>query len=274
MKLILTTAMLSLGSALAVAQEVKQRVMGSELQIGYSRETFKMRDLQASPMLYVANLNGLQVGYTRQTVKNQWHVEWQVGLGDLIAPGLGIRGIKFTPEQEQPLWLVPTLYRGGLTLEYRRLIGQSQNQTSWLGVGLQDQIGYADGLALSTWAFNSVALRLQYQTRLQVGKRHTLVIDAALPALTAVSRMPYSNVVSEPNSSEVATFLRGTQLATLNRFISPELDLHYRFKLSRRVSFDAGYQYSWMRYPEPRQIRTTDHAFKASVIYQFQQQSR
>ena len=244
--------------------------MGSELQIGYGRQTFKMRDLLASPMLYVASLNGVRLGYTRQTLRNQWRVGVQAGLGDFIAPGLGIRPIKFVPEQEQPLWLVPTLYRGQLELEYRRRIHQTASRTTWLGVGLHETIGYSDGLALGTWAFNSATLGVLYQTRLRLSERHTLVADASLPVLAAVTRMPYSNVVSEPNRSEVATFFGGTRWTTVNRYLNPELGVSYRFELSHRVAFGAGYRYSWMRYPEPQLIRTANHAVSASISYKFQ----
>ena len=231
-----------------------------------------MRDVQASPMLYVANLNGVRLVYSRQTLKNQWRVSVQAGVGDFIAPGLGIRPIKFVPEQEQPLWLAPTLYRGQLELDYRRLIHQTANRTTFMGVGLHETVGYSDGLALGTWAFNSATLRVLYQTRLRLGERHTLVADASLPVLAAVSRMPYSNVVSKPNRSDVATFFSGTRWVTLNHFINPELGVSYRFELNRRVAFSAGYRYNWMRYPEPQLIRTADHTVNASILYKFQRQ--
>ncbi len=274
MKTIISTALLSLGSAWAFGQTPTDPKMGSELQIGYGRQTFKMRDVQASPMMYVANLNGVRLGYTRQTLRNQWRFNLQAGLGDLVAPSLGIRPFKFAPDQEQPLWLVPTLYRGQLNLEYRQRIAYTGNRTTWVGVGLHETIGYADGLALSTWAFNSAALRVLYQTQLRLGKRHTLVGDAALPVLVAVSRMPYSNVVSEPRRSEVATFFGNTRWATLNRYLNPEVSLSYRFELSHRVAFGVGYRYNYLHYPEPRLIRTADHAVSASVLYKFQPQFR
>lgn len=271
----ISTVILLLGSALASAQAPPDPVyMGSELQLGYSRQTFKMRDLQASPMLYVANLNGVQLGYTRRTTKNQWGVNLQVGLGDLIAPGLGIRPFKFAPEQEQPLWVAPTLYRGQLELDYRRCLSRTRNRTTWVGVGLQETIGYADGLALNTWAFASTDLRLTYQTRWQFGKRHTLVADVALPVLAAVSRMPYSNVVSEPDRSEVATYFGGTRLSTLNRYFGPELSVGYRFELSRRVGFNVNYRYQYLRYSEPQLIRTANHNINASILYKFQPKAR
>lgn len=263
--------MLSVGSLLAVAQAPKTV---SELQIGYVHETFHLRDLQASLMRYVANLNGIRLAYGRRTTKHQWRFGVQAGYADLIAPKLGIREIKFSPEQEQPLYLVPTLYRGNLELEYRRLVRQRVNQKTWLGVGLHDAFGYADGLALTTWTMNAATLNVLYQTRFQLGRKSAVDLNASLPVLAAVSRMPYSNVVSRPNSSDVATFFSGTKLATVNQFLHPQLGIGYCFEVSDRLALRGDYRYSWMRYPEPRTIRTVVHTASLSMIYKFQRQIR
>ncbi|MFD1140755.1 hypothetical protein ACFQ4C_06535 [Larkinella insperata] len=271
MKRMISTALLSAGSLFALAQTPRTV---SELHVGYVRETFHLRDLQASPIHYVANLNGGRLAYTRQTTKHQWRVEAQASRADLVAPSLGIRGIKFSPEQEQPLWLVPTLYRGSLGLEYRRVVRQTARRTTRLGVGLHDSFGYADGLALNTWAVNTASLHVLYQTRIVVGKKGAVAIDASIPVLAAVSRMPYGNVVSQPNRSEVAAFFDGTRLATVNRFVNPQVGVGYRFDASSRLAFRADYRYGWMRYTEPRVIRTAAHTASLSAVYKFQRQIR
>lgn len=271
MKTLISTALLSLGGSMALAQTPRTV---SELQIGYVRETFTMLDLQASPMRYVANVNAGRLTYARQTTKNQWIFSLQAGAADFISPALGIRGIKFSPEQEQPLYLVPTLYRGNLELEYRRLIRQSPRRTTRLGVGLHDTFGYADGLALNTWVMNTAALSVLYQTRFSIGTKSAIEVNASLPVLAAVSRMPYSNVVSKPNSSDTKTFFGGTRLATLNRFLNPQISVGYRYDFSARLALRVGYRYNWMRYSEPRLIRTAAHVASVSMVYKFQKQSR
>jgi hypothetical protein len=71
MKTIITAALLALHLC-AYAQTTSLPRYGQELHLGYFRETFKLRDLQASPMMYVANLNGMKIFYGRITKKNQW----------------------------------------------------------------------------------------------------------------------------------------------------------------------------------------------------------
>jgi hypothetical protein len=195
-------------------------------------------------------------------------------VGQYIAPALGIRSFTFSPDQAEPLRLAPTLYRAGVELAYRRNVRQRGDRSTWLGLGVSDAIGYADGVAMSTWAFHTLSGELLYQERFTLFNKHTLVADASLPLLAAVSRMPYSNVVSEPGRGNAAAFLGGTRLASPVRFLNPRVGLAYQFDFSPRLAFRASYAYSWMRYPEPRVIRTASHAGTASLAYKFQMQHR
>lgn len=274
MKALLTAAGLLAGSLLAAAQPGDQPRPGSQLQVGYVRELFKARDLHASPVLYVANLDGLRVAYARVTPKNQWYAGVQATVGPYVAPTLGIRSFKFSPDQAEPLRLAATLYRAGVQLAYRRNVRQRGNRSTWLGLGVHDAVGYADGVAMSTWAFHSLSGHLLYQERFTLFKRHTLVADASLPVLAAVSRMPYSNVVSEPGRGNAAAFLGGTRLASPVRFLNPRVGLAYELDFTPRLAFRASYEYSWLRYPAPRVIRTASHAGAASLAYKFQMQHR
>ena len=274
MKALLTTALLLAGILLAHAQPAGSPEPGSELQVGYLRELFKARDLNASPMLYIANLNGLRLSYTRVTARNQWHAGIQAGRGAYVAPALGIRSFKFSPDQTTPLRLAPTLYRGSIELAYRRKVRQKGNRTTWAGLGVHDVIGYADGVALSTWAIHWMAAQFLYQERFTLFKKHTLVADASLPLLAAVSRMPYGNVVSEPGRSNASAFLGGTRLAFPLRFLNPQVGLAYQLDFTPRLAFRASYQYSWMRYPEPRVIRAASHTAAVTLVYKFQMQHR
>jgi hypothetical protein len=158
--------------------------------VDFGRQTFKMRDLQASPMLYVANLNGVRLAYSRLTTRNQWQFGLQAGTGSFIPPSLGIRAFTFSPEQEQPLWLAPTLYRGHLDLNYRRLIHRTANRTTWLGVGLPRNRWLLRWAGFKYLGLNNASLRVLYQSQLQLGNRHTLIADASLPVLAAVTRCP------------------------------------------------------------------------------------
>jgi hypothetical protein len=274
MKILMTTVCLLAGSLIAAAQPTKSPTPGAELAVGYVRELFKARDLNASPVLYLANLNGIRLSYTRITPRNGWHAGVQAGTGQYIAPQLGIRSFTFSPGQAEPLWLAPTLYRGSIELAYRRNLRQKGNRTTWMGLGIHDTFGYADGVAMSVWAFNSLAGQLLYREQVTFLRRHSLVADVSVPLVAAVSRMPWSNVVSDPEKGNTAAFLAGTRWASPFRLLNPQIELAYKLDFSPRLAFRASYRYSWMRYPGPRVIRSASHTGAVSLVYKFQMQSR
>lgn len=269
MKIIITAALLLAVNLFAFSQASQHLKPGGELHAGYFRQTFKMRDLQVSPMMYVANLHGVSLSYARLTPRNQWMAETKVGMADLIAPKLGIRMFKFTEDQSQPLLLVPRLYRAELFLTYRRLLAKKAYRSSWAGISIQETFNYADGLAMTTWVMNTAALSLSYQTYFHLNSHHTIMGEAALPVLTLVSRLPYSNVISTPEQSNSAAFLNGSRLETLSRYLNPQISTSYRFTPSKRVAIQAQYRYNWLQYTEPRLIRSSSHTGILSFIYQF-----
>jgi len=274
MKTIFTAALLLALHLYAFSQTKSLPKPEGELHIGYFRETFKMRDQQVSPMMYVANLNGLRISYGRITPRNQWIADTKFGLADFISPSLGIRQFKFSDDQQEPMYLVPTLYRGELTLTYRRLLNKKSHFSSWAGVQVQETANYADGVAMTTWVMNTLAVNFNYQAQFHLHNRHTILADISLPVISIVSRLPYSNAVSRPEISNTRAFLKNSSFETINHFMNPQLNIAYRFHASRRVSLQASYRYSWLRFPEPQIIRSASHTGNLSIIYQFQFQNK
>lgn len=270
MKMLFSTVLLSAGWLMAAAQAPAPLQSASEIQIGYVRETFKARDLQTSPMLYVANLNGLRLGFRQRWNRHQLRVSLQAATGSYVAPGLGVRSFRFSAEAVQPLVLLPTLYRAGLDLEYLLRFRETPNhRQTWWGIGMHEQAAYADGVALTTWTLNTASASLLHHTRWPFGRRHLLALDVSLPLVSAVTRLPYSNVVSSPDKSNASAFFSGTKWERLPRFINPQVGMSYRFRLSPRWSAQAAYRYSYLRYPDPQLIRTSSHTANLSIIYQF-----
>ncbi|GAA4453136.1 hypothetical protein GCM10023189_17750 [Nibrella saemangeumensis] len=276
MKMLFSTALLSVGWLIASGQPSATQQSASELQVGLIRETVKTRDLQTSPMLYMGNLNGLRVGFTQRWNRHQLRVNLRAATGSYVAPGLGVRSFSFADEATeggtpaQPLVLIPTLYRGGVDVEYLLRFRETPNhRQTWWGIGFHEQAGYADGVAMTTWAMNTASASLLHHTRWPFGRRHLVALNVSLPLVAAVTRLPYSNVVSSPDESNAKAFMQGTQWETLPRFINPQVGLSYRFRVSPRWSAQAAYRYSYLRYPDPELIRTAAHTATLSLVYHF-----
>jgi hypothetical protein len=268
MKILLTAALLLAMHLFAFSQAEQQILPGEELHLGYFRQTFKMRDQQVSPMMYIANLNGLNLSYARTTRKNYWRTAITAGMADFIAPGLGIRHFQFS-ENGQPLTLVPTFYKGEIALTYRRKIRDKQYRSSWVGMHLQENFHYADGIAMTTWVMNTLVLHITYQIEIKLHENHHIVAGAYFPVLGAISRLPYSNVVSRPDMTNSKAFLKNTSFSGPLKYFNPQLEVAYRLGISKRLAMQAMYSYALMRYPEPRLIRSASHTGELSFIYQW-----
>ena len=274
MKSLFSTVLLSAWGLIAFGQSARPT---GEVAVGYVRETFKMRDEQVSPLLYVANLNGVRVGYAQRWSRHQLRIAAQGTLGDFVAPGVGIRSVNFTPQSpdaQAVTLLPPKLYQASFEADYlfrihqRSRGGLIRGASAW-GVGFNDNLHYADGVALTTWAMNTASFSLLYQTYRQWGTRHRLTLDASLPLLSAISRIPYANVISEPDRSNVEAFFETTPRLSFTRLINPRLSLAYRLAISPRVALQASYRFGWLRYPDPQLIRTASHSGQCSIVYNF-----
>lgn len=260
--------LLSLSFLSAYAQNQKPN-HGAELNVSYLRGSQKLHDLQASPMIYFTNYNGVNMSYSRITTKNLWDFEVEAKTGNMIAPKLGKRELQIE-EGGDSFLLVPSQYFGTIKAGYLRRIAINRRQEGLIGGFLRDEFYYADGLAMNTWAMNNVELSFRYVHHFSLGNKHRISGDFSFPIMAMVSKLPYSNVVSYPQKSQLSGFMKESELRTLNSFQHPELQLAYRYELSERSSLKIGYTTDWMHYNEPKPIKKSVHEVSAAWIYKFQ----
>ena len=241
----------------------------AELSISYLRGTQKLHDLQASPMIYFTDYNGVNLDYKRLKGANRWEFGVNAKTGSMIAPALGKREFQFEGGGDS-FFLVPTQYFGEVRASYLRLLTDKSSQESYLGLGLRDQIHYADGLAMNTWAMNQLTMAIRYSHFIKLGDRHQLAGDFQFPILALISRMPYSNVVSQPDKSQTFAFLENGKFTSAHQFQHPEIQIAYRYRLADRSSLSVSYNYDWMSYSQPQPIKKANHELALSYVFLFQ----
>lgn len=267
--IVICTALLCLGTVVSFAQENETDNHAAEASIGLVRGVNKLHDWQASPMQYFTNYNGLKGDYKRITSKNLWHFGFEAGLGDMVSPALGKRQFRFD-EGDETFYLVPTMYKGLLYAQYLRQISNQTNQLSYLGIKIQDSFFYADGLAMNIWSMNLLEISAKYSYIKKFGRRHQLEGNISLPILASVARMPFSNVVSQPDKSQSRAFLEGAEWGFLGKYVHPEIEISYQYKISKRNALRFNYRYQWLSYDQPLTIRMSDHQIGLAYVYQFQ----
>ncbi|EMS33960.1 hypothetical protein C943_04279 [Mariniradius saccharolyticus AK6] len=256
------------GTTLGFSQ-TKSENPGAELTVSYLRGTQKLHDLQASPMMYFTDYNGINLDYKRMKGRNRWEFGSEAKTGSMIAPALGTREFQFE-EGGEGFLLIPTQYFGEIRAGYQRGLIQNEKQETYLGVNLRNQIHYADGLAMNTWAMNLLGLGVRYTHLLKLGTKHQILGDFQLPIFAFVARMPFSNVVSQPETSQFKSFMSGSTFTSVNQFQQPEIRIAYRYRLARRSSLELGYSYDWLHYSKPQTIKKSNHELGLSWVYHFQ----
>lgn len=252
----------------ANAQETKE-TPGAEFRVSYLRGTQKLHDLQASPMIYYTTYNGLNLDYKRNTPKNRWEFGLEAKTGDMIAPELGEREFQIE-EGGDSFVLIPSQYFGELRAGYQRKLNVNPKSQAYLGALIRDEFSYADGLAMNTWSMNSLEFAARYSHFVHLGKRQRLEGDVILPLFAFTARMPYSNVVSQPEKSQSKAFLGKSEFASLSEYQHPEIQISYRYQLARRIGLEVRYSMDWLHYTEPRSIKKSNHEISLAWVYFFQ----
>lgn len=252
----------------ANAQDTKE-TPGAEFRVSYLRGTQKLHDLQASPMIYFTTYNGLNLDYKRITAKNRWEFGLEAKTGNMIAPELGEREFQIE-EGGDSFVLIPSQYFGEIRAGYQRKLNSNPKSQGYLGGLIRDEFYYADGLAMNTWSMNSLEFAARYSHFVSLGERHRIEGDVIFPLFVFTARMPYSNVVSQPDKSQSKAFLEESEFTSLGNYQHPEVQLSYRYSLARRSGLEFRYSMDWLHYSEPRSIQKSNHEIALAWVYFFQ----
>jgi hypothetical protein len=269
--------------AAALAQQAattSEPAAGSRLSLGPALGNLKVKDLQASPLMYVANPKGLHLSYEHRSAATRFRAELQATTGRYLAPAVGPREFTFTDEQlngettRGTLLLVPTLYQGQLDVSYLRRVNTANPANKWrsyAGLTLHNWLGYADGVAMTTWALNAATLNAAAGGEWSLRPGHLLTLRGAVPLAGVMSRLPYSNVLSYPDDHSYFNlfFRKGTRLATWNQLQRLQLGAGYELALTPRLGLAAAYELEWFHYSQPRSITAFANQGSLRLTYQF-----
>ena len=251
------------------AQELKR----SQLNISYQRSHFTFLDRQASPLVYQANLNGVALAYERNAPKSRSFLKLQANLGTALPKGVGLREFTLTNTDfygrttTNILVHAPTVYTGQLEAGYLRRLKTGGAKSIFLGATLQDWITYSDNIGFwSTMGINTASLNAAIQLEKTLSEKQQLKIGASFPVVAMVSRMPYSNSISDPERGNFeAFFAEGSRLTFLNQLQRVSLNAAYQYRLSRHWGTGVAYDFYWLHYTQPRPIYAFNHSLKLQL---------
>jgi hypothetical protein len=273
-------ALVGLPTASRAQQTLAEPPVGSRLTVGPVLGNVKVKDLQASPLMYVANSKGVQLAYDYRAARSLFRVEMQASTSTFIAPALGPRQFTFTDEKisgettSGTMVLAPSLYQGNIDVRYVRRVNTANPTNKWrsyAGLSLHNWLGYADGVAMTTWATNAATLNAALTGEWNVRPGHLLTLSGAVPLMGALTRLPYSNVLSYPDNHSYFDlfFSKGTRLATWDQLQRVQLQAGYQASLSPRLDLGVQYRFEWFHYRQPRSITTLSNQGALQLAYKF-----
>ncbi|QMU28634.1 hypothetical protein [Adhaeribacter radiodurans] len=252
------------------AQDLKK----SSLQIAYVRSNFHFLDKQASPLVYQANLNGLGLTYEHTAPKSRRYLHFQAGTGTALPKGFGARefimsSTDFYGETNTfKILHAPTIYLGQLEAGYLHRI---KNKNLFAGISLQEWIGYSDNIGFwSTWGMNSTALNAALQYDKALTSKQKIKLGASVPIFALLSRMPYSNSISDPEKGNLrAFFAEGSRFTSLHQYQRLNVSAAYQYQLNYHWQTGVAYSFNWQHYTQPHSIRAYQQDLQAQLNYSF-----
>jgi hypothetical protein len=265
--LVLLLLSFSLGSL--KAQELKR----SQLNISYQRSHLTFLDRQASPLIYESDLNGATMVYEHNASKSRSFLKLQANLGTALPKNIGLREFTLTNTNiygettTNILVHAPTVYTGQLEAGYLRRLKTGGSKSIFVGGTLQDWITYSDNIGFwSTMGINTASLNAAIQLEKAVTNRQQLKIGASFPVAAIVSRMPYSNSISDPERGNFkAFFAEGSRLVFLNQLQRVSFGAAYQYQFSCHWGTGVAYDFYWLHYTQPRPVYAFNHSLKLQL---------
>ncbi|QNF32739.1 hypothetical protein HUW51_08345 [Adhaeribacter swui] len=277
MKQIYITAFAALVWLCCSVKTQAQDLKLSKLTLAYKRSSFHFLDKQASPNIYQANLNGVSIGYEHAGIKSRSFVNVQAQTGTALPKGLGARTYTFTSTNfsgettSSQFVHAPTLYLGQLEAGYLRKLRTGGTKEMFAGIVLQEWLGYSDNIGMwSTWANSFATLNAAVQYEKKLNAKQQIQFKGAMPVVALVSRLPYSNVISDPEHSNFRAFFKeGTNLAFIHEFQKISLGAAYQYRLGRHWQTGVAYDFQWLHAQNPQAITAYSHAAHLQCNYLF-----
>ena len=214
----------------------------------------KMIDHQASPLIYRFNAPGVNALYENEDENKIF----QIG-GSFIFGNLNRLPATLKTDFEGS-FLKPRTQFFSVSTKYLK----KRSESFALGLAF-DYDFWLDFESVSNWAWGvgqgSLNLTLLKSWAISDGIKLNLI--PSISVLGLITRMPYSSIPRVPDQSPGVTsfFVKGTKLATLNRFNQFRFRLEARRNIEKKINPFIRSDFFWMRYTWPDEIR----AFQLSV---------
>jgi len=273
-KIILALCLVLVSATATQAQKVPVPRRAIGLSLGW--QNMKMLDQHASPLAYGTNSIFPRVGlsYSRQTGRSAYDIEVSGASGQINPARFGARQYKAKWSQTDSFQytLSSPIYMTDIKVSYYRNLGSlsTGNQNYWVGGALEESAYLAPEMMNMPWLYNAVDLSPAVAVNYEPSFDHNIGIKVDFAAIALVSRATYGFFAKSNKDKNVKAFLKqGTRAVLPNKYRKGNLNLFYRYQVSRKFAMGSSYKLKWTHYSVPKPLRVLDKSldFKFSYTY-------
>ncbi len=102
-------------------------------------------------------------------------------------------------------------------------------------------------------------------------KKHIIGLDFSVPVISLALRDPYyiSEAQTDEDYDELKYLIDNLKVESFGNLAVLNAKLHYQYPLSKRIAFDARYQFRYISYQEPRPLRSVSGIYSAGFTINF-----
>jgi hypothetical protein len=269
---------LMLTSLRGVSQQDTRPWMAREnrlgISVGIGSHTYL--DQNTSPLIYQSKPKNVRLFYQLESNDLLITLDIDVKMGGLKPKNHHNRILVFEEENYKGGKEVKKFPAGGSFLGAKVSVSafykikSTQESTFKVATGLSvsNEMFYPQGWT-SSGMMSALSFAPKALVQHRVNDHNKFTASLRLPLVARVTRLPYHNSISYPNSGQVEGFFRNSTWAGPAKFIAPEISLSYEFLFSNRWGTGLTYDLTWLNVTTEKQFNALSHYVRANVYHQF-----
>ncbi len=268
------TVLILLSATLKAQNPDSASIHFNKLQTGFGLgyQSRQLIDEQKSALVYGSTEYQGKLFFTKEKDRSLLSGSLDFGMGSFNArhkQGRYLYAVDYDIDGNATLDSIPVtsgIVAGRIKMSYLRSI--SSGTILWMAGGtLQDQLVYPEN---NIGLLNSLSLNAALYASKNINANHTVSAKLEVPVFALNSRLPWHNTASDPVKPELVTFFKkGSRIVSVDKYQSFQLNLNYSCRVSAHWNVGAEYEFSWMRIPYYKPMKSFVNRLSVFTSYNF-----
>ena len=233
-------------------------------------------DRNVSPLIYQSRPKNLKLYYTREIQNLMFTADLDLKIGGNAPKQFKNRTLYFQEEDYKGNKDEKKFPAGGTFIAGRVSIGAHYKVPATMtnstrvaaGIRVMNEMFYPQGWTTGG-IFNATSLSPEVLVQHRFNNQHNVNASFKLPMLARVTRLPYDNTVSSPNTGTIEGFFKNSSSEGLKHFFNPSFNLNYNYLFASRWGVGLNYDFSYYNIQKSGILKATNQSLLANFFHQF-----